>query len=209
MAMEYLGPRLEEFAQGQGLDEAGLGKLRRAIGTIKKVLPDVNLDDLGVVPIRNVNLFVRFDNLMDDKETNFSPAALAALERTKVEAEGLDSSYMGVEHLLLGLEEDIVSLLVDTNDTPVEPRLIRGALKFILGVQEKSDDEQKGYTPRLKRVIEIAAGEARALSQKQITPGILLLGILAEGESIANGVLESLGATHESVQRAYIGQLLS
>jgi len=59
---------------------------------------------------------------------------------------------------------------------------------------------QIGLTPRSKKVIELAAGEARRLKHDYIGTEHLLLGLVGEGEGIAAGVLESLGASMQRVR---------
>jgi ATP-dependent Clp protease ATP-binding subunit ClpC len=53
------------------------------------------------------------------------------------------------------------------------------------------------YTPRLRKVIVLAADEARRLGHDRVGTEHLLLGIVREGEGVANVILEKAGALDE------------
>jgi ATP-dependent Clp protease ATP-binding subunit ClpA len=59
-------------------------------------------------------------------------------------------------------------------------------------------------TPRAKKVIELAVEEARRLSHNHVGTEHLLLGLVAEGEGIAAGILEGFGLTMEKVRRQVV-----
>ena len=60
--------------------------------------------------------------------------------------------------------------------------------------------EEIAFTPRAKKVIELAKDEAQSMKHHFVGIEHLLLGIVREGEGIAAGVLERRGATMESVR---------
>jgi ATP-dependent Clp protease ATP-binding subunit ClpC len=73
--------------------------------------------------------------------------------------------------------------------------MVRTAFELIIGKGSKAVLGEVGLTPRAKRVIELAMEEARALGHGYIGTEHLLLGLVREGDGIAAGVLESLGAS--------------
>jgi len=128
----------------------------------------------------------------------FSERARRVLTLAQEEAQYLNHSYIGTEHILLGLvrEEEGVAAKVLTN-LGVGLNKVRSAVEFIIGRGERPSSGQIGLTPRAKRVIELAIDEARHLSHNYIGTEHLLLGLLSEGEGVAARVLDSFGITLE------------
>ncbi len=146
---------------------------------------------------------------MSSRFEKFSERARRVLTIAQEEARQMNHSYIGTEHILLGLarEEEGVAAKVLTN-LGVSLNKIRSAVEFISGRGERPSTGETGLTPRAKRVIELAIDEARQLGHNYIGTEHLLLGLLREGEGVAAGVLESLGITLEKA-RAETAQVLS
>lgn len=139
----------------------------------------------------------------------FSERARRALQWAQEEAQRFNHSYIGPEHLLLGLirEVDGMGAKVLTN-LGVDLSKVRAAVEFLIGRNEKPLSGEIGLTPRAKKVIEYAVDEARRFAHPYIGTEHLLLGLIREGEGIAAGVLESLGVTLEKA-RGEISRILS
>lgn len=135
---------------------------------------------------------------MASRFEKFSERARRVLTLAQEEARQLNHSYIGTEHILLGLvrEEGGVAAKVLVN-LSVSLSKVRSAVGFIIGHAEKSSSGEIGLTPRAKKVIELAIDEARHLGHNYIGTEHLLLGLLREGEGVAAGVLDSLGITLE------------
>ncbi len=135
---------------------------------------------------------------MSSRFEKFSERARRVLTLAQEEARQLNQSYIGTEHILLGLarEEEGVAAKVLTN-LGVSLNKVRSAVEFISGRGERPGTGETGLTPRAKKVIELAIDEARQLSHNYIGTEHLLLGLLREGEGVAAGVLDSLGVTLE------------
>ena len=146
---------------------------------------------------------------MSSRFEKFSERARRVLTIAQEEARQMNHSYIGTEHILLGLarEEEGVAAKVLTN-LGVSLSKIRSAVEFISGRGERPSTGETGLTPRAKRVIELGIDEARQLSHNYIGTEHLLLGLLREGEGVASGVLDSLGITLERA-RAETAQVLS
>jgi ATP-dependent Clp protease ATP-binding subunit ClpC len=114
----------------------------------------------------------------------------------KEEAERRNNDYLGTEHLLLALlrEEDAIpvtilkkmGLSIDEVKFEVEKNLSAGGNLLTFG--------DIPFTPRAKKVLELAIEEARLLGHNYIGSEHLLLGIIREDEGIAGKVLRNLGA---------------
>jgi ATP-dependent Clp protease ATP-binding subunit ClpC len=135
---------------------------------------------------------------MSSRFEKFSERARRVLTRAQEEAQRFGHNYIDTEHILLGLiaEEDGVAARI-LNNLGVVLSKVRGAVEFIVGRGEKISSGEVGLTPRAKRVIELAVEEARRLSHNYIGTEHILLGLLAENEGVAAGVLESFGVTLE------------
>ncbi|UCB43714.1 MAG: ATP-dependent Clp protease ATP-binding subunit [Dehalococcoidales bacterium] len=138
---------------------------------------------------------------MASRFEKFSERARRVLTLAQEEAQHLNHSYIGTEHILLGLlrEEEGVAAKVLTN-LNVSLGKVRSGVEFIIGHGEKPSTGEIGLTPRAKRVIELAIDEARNLGHNYIGTEHLLLGLLHEGGGVAAGVLDSFGITLEQVR---------
>lgn len=135
----------------------------------------------------------------------FSERARRVLTLAQEEAQHFNHSYIGTEHILLGLvrEEEGVAAKVLIN-MGVSLNKVRNAVEFIIGRGERGSGGQIGLTPRAKRVIELAIDEARHLGHNYIGTEHLLLGLLSEGEGVAARVLDSFGVTLERARAEII-----
>jgi len=146
---------------------------------------------------------------MASRFEKFSERARRVLTLAQEEAQHLNHSYIGTEHILLGLlrEEDGVAAKVLTS-LGANLGKVRSGVEFIIGRGEKPNTGEIGLTPRAKRVIELAIDEARHLGHNYIGTEHLLLGLLHEGGGVAAGVLDSFGITLEQVRNETV-KLLS
>jgi len=146
---------------------------------------------------------------MASRFEKFSERARRILTLAQEEARHLNHSFIGTEHILLGLvrEEEGVAAKVLIS-LGVSLSKVRSAVEFIIGHGEKSGSGEIGLTPRAKKVIELAIDEARHLGHNYIGTEHILLGLLREKEGVAAGVLDSLGITLERA-RAEITRILS
>ena len=145
-----------------------------------------------------------------DHFDEFTEQARKALGFAEEEARRFNHTYIGTEHLLLGLvrEGEGVAAKVLSN-LGVELNKARNSVEFIVGRGDQIILGEIGLTPRSKKVIELAIDEARRLNHDYIGTEHLLLGIGREGEGIAVGVLESLGVNLEKVRTQTILMLSS
>ncbi len=131
----------------------------------------------------------------------FTERARKVLSLAQEEAQRFQHNYIGTEHLLLGLvrEGEGVAAKVLKN-LGVDLNKVRSAVEHIIGRGDRIVLGEIGLTPRAKKVMELAIDEARRLNHHYIGTEHLLLGLVREGEGIAAGVLESLGANLEKVR---------
>jgi ATP-dependent Clp protease ATP-binding subunit ClpA len=132
----------------------------------------------------------------------FTEKAKKVLTLAQDEAEKSHHSYIGTEHLLLGLLRESDGLAAKVLDQlGVEIDTVREAMDSILGRNEGIIVQQIIPTSRMKKVIELAFEEAKGSNTTHVGTGHLLVGILLEGECIAAHVLRDLGANLDTVRR--------
>ncbi len=131
----------------------------------------------------------------------FTEAAKRVLKLAQEEAERSHHSYIGTEHILLGLlrERDAVAS-VALECINVDIADVRRTIDTILGTQEGIGIQQIIPTSRVKTIIEISFAEARRMGDDFVGTAHLLLGLLIEGEGIGAHVLNDLGANLENVR---------
>ncbi len=133
----------------------------------------------------------------------FTTSAKRTLTLAQEEAERSHHSYIGTEHLLLGLlrldggraHDALTSLGVGIAS-------VRHAIVTVLGRDERILIQQLIPTSRVKKVIEIAFDEARRAGSDEVDDGHLLLALVVEGEGIAAHVLLDMGVDREKVMEA-------
>src|SRR5438309_8807753 len=138
----------------------------------------------------------------------FTERAKKVLTLAQEEAERSHHSYIGTEHLLLGLLREGEGLAAKVlANLGVEIGKVRQTIESVLGRNERIIIQQIIPTSRVKKVIEISFEEARRMGHNYVGTEHLLLGLLIEGEGIAAHVLDDLGANLETV-RGEIDRLL-
>ena len=124
----------------------------------------------------------------------FTQRASTAINKAHDAAMRMGHSYVGTEHLLLGImrEGDGLGARILTADGITEAALAR-MVTDTMGRGVPGAPEQ-GLTPRAKRVIERAAEDAAGLGHCYVGTEHLLMGILRESDCAAARVLVALGS---------------
>jgi ATP-dependent Clp protease ATP-binding subunit ClpC len=120
----------------------------------------------------------------------FSGPARRVVVLAHEEARLLNHSYIGTEHLLLGLvhEREGVAARALASFGVVLDR-VREQLGEMIGQGDSSPSGHVPFTPRAKKVLELALREALQLGHNYIGTEHVLLGLLQEGEGVACQVL--------------------
>lgn len=113
----------------------------------------------------------------------------------------LSHGYVGTEHVLLALiqlEYDLTNLVF--NSLGVPPERIKKHILGILAASEKvSIKSRLPWTPRAKRVLEFAVGQARSFGDNQVFPEHVMLGLILERDGVASDVMTTLGLTYQGL----------
>ncbi len=142
---------------------------------------------------------------MADRFDKFSQHARRVLTYAQQESQTLGHDFIGAEHLLLGLLRDEESSAVRVlGRLGVDPSKIREQVLFVLGPDGGTGHSGGiGLTPNAKRVIESAVDEVRRAGvQTGIRSAHLLLGVARVEDTIAAGVLQSMGLALDRLREA-------
>jgi len=139
---------------------------------------------------------------VSNKMERFTQRARRVLSLAQEEAERLHHSYIGTEHLLLGLmkEEGGVAGRV-LRDLGVEQRRVQEMVERLTGAGKTSSLTKLDLAPGTRRVLELAVDEARRMGHHYISTEHLLLGLVRQNEGVAMDVLKKLGISAEQIRR--------
>ena len=140
---------------------------------------------------------------------NFTPRAQQVLQLARKEADRFNHNYVGTEHVLLGLIKlgqgvavnvlQKLGLDLETVRMEVEKQVGQGPETKMVG--------NIPYTPRVKKVLNLAAKEAKSLQHSYVGTEHVLLGLLREGEGVAARVLKNLEVDIERTRNEILREL--
>jgi ATP-dependent Clp protease ATP-binding subunit ClpC len=132
----------------------------------------------------------------------FTQRARRVLSLAQEEAEKLNHSYIGSEHVLIGLirEEGGVAGRV-LRELGLEEHRVQAMVERLSGVGTRTPFTKIELSPSTKRILELAVDEARRMGQHYISTEHLLLGLVRQNEGVAMDVLRKFGISAEQVRR--------
>ncbi|GAB3945822.1 ATP-dependent Clp protease ATP-binding subunit [Corynebacterium tapiri] len=139
----------------------------------------------------------------------FTDRARRVIVLAQEEARLLNHNYIGTEHILLGLiheGEGVAAKALESMGINLDD--VRREVEEIIGRGNQPHSGHIPFTPRAKKVLELALREGLQMGHKYIGTEFLLLGLIREGEGVAAQVLIKLGADLPRVRQQVI-QLLS
>lgn len=125
----------------------------------------------------------------------FTERSQKVLLLAQEEAQYFDHSYVGTEHILLGIikegEGNAAKILQGMGATLEN---VRSQIESIEGRGTPSMYQAEiALTPRTKRLLELSIMEARNLGHNYVGPEHILLGLVREGEGVAVAALQGIG----------------
>lgn len=132
----------------------------------------------------------------------FTQRARRVLSLAQEEAERLNHSYIGSEHVLIGLlrEEGGVAGRV-LRELGLESNRVQAMVERLAGMGTRTPFTKIDLSPSTKRILELAIDEARRMGQHYISTEHLLLGLVRQNEGMAMEVLKKFGVSAEQVRR--------
>jgi ATP-dependent Clp protease ATP-binding subunit ClpA len=120
----------------------------------------------------------------------------------------LNHNYIGTEHLLMGLLGEADGVAANVLESPgIRLAAVRQQVETIIGQGQQAPSGHIPFTPRAKKVLELADREARVLGHDYVSTEHILLGLIREGDGVAAQALVNLGADLNLVRRLVHGYL--
>lgn len=140
----------------------------------------------------------------------FTERARKVILLARKEAARLNSEYIRTEHILLGLvkEQEGIAARALANLHVDLKSLLKEIERHVQRGNTLSSGDDIPFTPRAKKVLELAIEEARRLNHNYIGTEHILLGLIREGEGIAARVLQDMGVDLNKVQAEVMKLLL-
>lgn len=135
----------------------------------------------------------------------FTDRAQKVIVLAQEEARRLGHNVVGTEHILLGLiaeGEGVGAKALTALGVSLDK--VRQEIENVIGRGESAFQGAIGFTPRTKRVFELAIDEARQLGHTYIGTEHILLGLIREGEGVAAQILRNLDIDLESMRKQVI-----
>jgi hypothetical protein len=135
----------------------------------------------------------------------FTERARKVVVLAQEEARHFNHNYIGTEHLLLGLlreDEGVAARALASLNVTLDE--VREQVESIVGYGEEGTGGQAPFTPRSKKVLELALREALQLGHNYIGTEHILLGLLGPaqgGEGVAALALSNLDVAPDKVRR--------
>jgi ATP-dependent Clp protease ATP-binding subunit ClpC len=133
----------------------------------------------------------------------FTDRARTVLVLAQEEARLLAHSFIGTEHILLGVIREGDGVGAEAlRSLGVSYEVVREKVVEIIGMAGTAPSSSPPFTPRAKKVMELSLREALQLNHSYIGTEHILLGLAREGEGVAARVLVDLGADLLRVRQA-------
>ncbi len=118
------------------------------------------------------------------------------------EASRLNHTYIGGEHILIGLLQEEGGFAGRVlRDLGLTAEKVQAMVERLTGTGKRTTFSAPELAPSTKRILEYGVEEARRMGQHYISTEHLLLGIARQNESLALDVLRRCGVTPEQVRR--------
>jgi ATP-dependent Clp protease ATP-binding subunit ClpC len=141
--------------------------------------------------------------------SNFTPRAQQVINLARRESDRFNHPYIGTEHLLLGLialGEGVAVTVLDRLGVSLEAVRIEVESAVGQGPETKVEGNVP-FTPRSKKVLQLALVEAQSLNHTYVGTEHILLGLLREGEGVAAQVLRNLKVDLDAARREVMREL--
>ncbi|MFA6767409.1 MAG: ATP-dependent Clp protease ATP-binding subunit [Parabacteroides sp.] len=134
-------------------------------------------------------------------KNNYSIRLLDVIEYSREEAQRLQSSHIGPEHLMLGIiREGTGKAIQALKDLQVDEQDIKKKIENeIKNTNEQFSPEEYSITQTTERVLRMSMLESRLFKEKETDTEHLLLAILKEGYNVAARILNTEGINYRSV----------
>jgi len=159
-----------------------LGLLKEKKGIAYEILEELN--------INTNNLYNKIINPIEKQK----PVTLTILRLAKEEARRLGHNMVGTEQILLGILGEGTSIgAIVLKKLGITLKDARIETEKLIGYGDRYSEKELIFTPRVKKLLEIAWSKAKKFNHPRIESEHLLLGIIKEKKCMAMKVLENFG----------------
>jgi ATP-dependent Clp protease ATP-binding subunit ClpC len=138
----------------------------------------------------------------------FTEKAQKAIDLSREIAIELGHSYVGTEHLLLGLLKEGSGLAaVVLNSQKITYELVESKIKEVIATNQVQVADGGHYTPRVERILEMSLREAVKMNTKIIGTEHILLALIRESDSMAVKLVELLGGSRQKIYQELVKTL--
>ena len=135
----------------------------------------------------------------------FTDRARRVVVMAQEEARMRNHSYIGTEHILLGLTREGEGVAVKALESlGISLDAVRQQVEELIGRGQQAPSGHIPFTPRAKKVLELSLREAVQFGHEYIGTEHILLGLIGEGDGVAAQVLVKLGADLNRVRQQVI-----
>lgn len=141
-------------------------------------------------------------------QTSYTAKAKKAIDIARRMSKTLHHSYVGTEHILLGLLREgtgVAALVLKENGVEFE-KVMELIEELIAPSVPVGVTEAEGYSPRVSRVLEGAAREATRFHSQKIGTEHILIAIIKETDCVASRLFNTLSV---NVQKLYVDTLIA
>ena len=134
------------------------------------------------------------------KFTGFTDSANAALNFAVESAENMGHTYIGSEHILLGLlKENGGMAYTALSSRKITADSVEKIIRASVGTGAPTVLSPADFTPRAKHIIDSAIVQGKSMGHSYIGTEHILMGIIREGSCAANEILSQLGASSQDI----------
>jgi ATP-dependent Clp protease ATP-binding subunit ClpC len=154
------------------------------------------------------NLYVIIVLWRQEFMQQFTDKAKSALQKAAKAARDLHQSYVGSEHILLGLvrERTSVASQVLIESGVSEEQLVRMIKELIAPEGDLALMERDGYSPRAEKILEDSHALAKKYKSSMTGTEHILLALLREGENVGLRLLNTIGV---NIQKLYTDTIVA
>ncbi len=139
-----------------------------------------------------------------DYFARFTKGAKTALAYAAENAKALGHNYVGTEHLILGIMEENGPSAALLKEQGVTASALKEMVVQAVGKGDYILNDNFGYTPRVKKILEVSKTVARQLGLNYVGTEHLLFALLRERDCIANRILSEMGVDYQKIQQGIL-----
>lgn len=134
--------------------------------------------------------------------TGFTQKANDALNNAITSAENLGHTYVGSEHILLGLLKESGGMAYTAlSAKKISYGEVEAIIRNSMGIGSPTVLSPNDFTPRAKNIIDTAILQGRGMGHSYIGTEHILMGIIREGTGAATEILASMGVQSQELLR--------